>query len=421
MKRLLFLFILLFARCASNDPAFTPPTVTTLEPTDLTLSSATVGGTVEAVQPELITMKGVCWSRNANPELDRLSSKTENGAGAGSFSANLTGLSVNKYYVRAYAKANGQVFYGNEVVMNIAGLVPALVAAKKGNIGLTGAEIETTITYAHSLPVLEKGITWGTADFPTVETGTKIPDTGAALAFTSQITGLMAYKAYYVRSYATTELGTFYGNSLTLLILPAVSYGSVTDIDGNVYKTTAINGKEWMAENLKVTKYRDGTPIVASASEDQFRNASSGAYISYGNSVGNVSDFGYLYNGHAVTNDKNVCMTGWHMPTASEWSQMANSLGGAELAGGHMKAVSNLWSSPNTAATNESGFSALPGGSYCRICLSNTGLFADKGTDGYWWSAAAGSFFYCTNDLATLRTKSTGSMNDGLSVRCVKD
>lgn len=421
MKRIPVLVLLLFTRCSTGDPEVIPPTITTDLPTDITLSSATVGGSIESSQPELITEKGVCWSRNPAPELDKLSSKTEHGAGVGSFSTTITGLGIYKYYVRAYAKAKDKVFYGNEVELNIGALVPSLVSAKKATLGDDEVEMETTITYTHTLPITERGIAWSTSANPSITSGTLLIDNGSGLVFTSRITGLTPYKSYYVRPYAKTELGIFYGNTEPIIILPPVTIGSVMDIDGNLYKTTTVNGKVWMAENLKVTRYNDGTAITLSGSQNQFRSTTEGSYIPYGNNSAYVDQYGYLYNGFAVAGDKNVCMTGWHLPSPGEWSQLATNLGGMDVAGGRMKDPVAPWVTPNTGATNESGFSAVPGGSYCRVCLSNTGIFADQGTDGYYWSSSPGTFYYVTNDRTSLRTLSTGNVNDGLSVRCVKD
>ncbi len=421
MKQLLILLVLVFTACSSNDPGVSPPVITTAEPTDITFTSATITATIESAQPDQITVRGVCWARNPAPELDKLSSKTEDGAGAGTFTTSLTGLNPNKYYVRAYAKVRGQVFYGNEVTLDISALVPAITTTKKAYIDNSSLEVETAVTYTHSLPITEKGICWSTTNNPTITTAAKVINAGTDLTFLQVITSLSPWTAYYVRGYAITDLGVFYGNSIQVIILPPVSYGSITDIDGNTYPTTQIGSKVWMAENLKVTRYNDGTTLNASGSQDEFKNAGSGSYIPYGGSAGSLAAYGYLYNGYVVTSAKNVCMTGWHLPSPSEWSQLAANLGGMDTAGGRMKEVSNLWSSPNVAADNESGFSALPGGSYCRVCLSNTGIFADEGTDGYWWSSTPNTFYYVTNDLASMRTKSTAHVNDGLSIRCVKD
>lgn len=421
MKRLLTLLVLVATACSSNDPGVSPPVITTTEPTDVTFTSASIAATIESAQPDQISVRGVCWARNPAPELDKLSSKTEDGAGAGSFTASLTGLNPNKYYARAYAKVQGQIFYGNEVVLDISALVPAITTVKKPYVNDNTIEVETTVVYTHNAPITEKGICWSTSNNPIITSAAKLIAAGDALTFTQVITSLSPWTAYYVRGYAITELGVFYGNPIQVVILPPVSYGSVTDIDGNTYPTTQIGSKVWMAENLKVTRYNDGTTITAAGTQDEFKNAGSGSYVAYGVAASSLATYGNLYNGYVVASAKNVCMTGWHLPSPSEWSQLATNLGGMDTAGGRMKEVSNLWSSPNVAADNESGFSALPGGSYCRVCLSNTGIFADEGTDGYWWSSSTNTFYYVTNDLASMRTKSTAHVNDGLSIRCVKD
>lgn len=420
MKQFFAILIMLVCACSTDDPAITPPVVTTEEPANITLSSATLSGTVETSQSDLISVKGICWSKNPTPELFNLSSRTQEGAGAGSFTSELTNLSVSKYYARAYAIMQDQIFYGNEVILDIPALTPTIITARK-TTNINSVEVETSVSYAHSAPITEKGICWSTtSNSPTINTGTKVTNTGTSLTF-SNVLEIESWKAYYIRGYVITALGIFYGDPIEAISIPPVSLGEVTDIEGNAYVTTTIGSKVWMAENLRVTKYTDGTSISAASSQDQFKTANTGTYIPYDNDAGNLDKFGYLYNGYTLINEKKVCMTGWHVATLSDWNNLANSLGGMETAGGRMKAMSTLWSSPNTAADNASGFSALPGGSYCSVCLSNTGTFADKGTDAYFWTSSVSSFYYVTNNLASMRTKNTGNLNDGMSIRCVKD
>jgi len=420
MKYRYALLIVLSGACSSNDPGLIPPVITTEEPTNITLSSATLSGTVESTQPELISVKGICWSKNPAPELFKLSSRTQEGAGAGDFTSEVSNLSLSKYYVRAYAIMQEQIFYGNEVIIDIPALTPTILTTKK-TTSINSVEVETTVSYIHSSPITEKGICWSTtSDSPSITSGTKVVNTGADLVFNNVLT-IEPWTAYSIRGYVITELGVFYGDPIQVIILPPVSLGEVSDIEGNNYITTTIGSKVWMAENLRVTKYNDGTSISAASSQDQFKTANTGTYIPYDNDAGNLDKFGYLYNGYTIINEKKVCMTGWHVATLSDWNNLASSLGGLETAGGRMKAISTLWSSPNTAADNASGFSALPGGSYCSVCLSNAGTFADKGTDAYFWTSSVSSFYYVTNNLASMRTKNTGNLNDGMSIRCVKD
>lgn len=205
------------------------------------------------------------------------------------------------------------------------------------------------------------------------------------------------------------------------VVAPPVVYGEVSDIDGNKYQTTKIGDQTWMANNLRATKYNDGTAIPKASSQNDFRLSAKEAYTFYNTDVSQADKYGYLYNGLVIISDKNVCMEGWHIPSSSEWNSLATTLGGFDVAGGKMKAVSDLWKTPNRDADNVSGFSGLPGGSYCRVCLSNSGIFADESTDGYWWSKQVLEFFYLTNHRADLRTKNIADLNDGLSIRCVKD
>jgi uncharacterized protein (TIGR02145 family) len=414
----LLTLVLFLSACNSNEPDL-DLTISTAEPTNITLNSATLGGTIESAQPELISARGVVWGRNPAPELFKLSDNTKNGSGAGSFTSELTNLNFSLYYVRAYAKMEDQVFYGNEVILDLNSIIPSLAIVKIGSGSSDAVQVETSITYTHTAPIIEKGICWSTASNPTVNLATKVVNTGSSLTFSEVIT-VLPWNAYYVRGYAITDVGVFYSNNIQIINTPPVNLGEVTDIDGNKYKTTTIGDQVWMAENLKVTRYNDGTSI-ATGSEAEFKISTNGMYTVYEGDGGNLNKFGYLYNGYTVLNSNKVCMTGWRVPTPADWGDLASSLGGLETAGGRMKAISDLWANPNTAADNASGFSALPGGSYCRVCISNGGTFADKGADGYFWSSTTSDFYYVTNNVATLRTKSTGNINDGMAIRCVKN
>jgi uncharacterized protein (TIGR02145 family) len=420
MKRYLWIAYVgfLLASCTKEE-GMNPPKITTTPITNVTLSSLTTGGEITTEFADQITARGVCWSRMANPALGNTSENSVDGKGAGSYQSELTGLTLGKYYIRAYVTLSGKTYYGNEIIFDLTVITPGIITQNPTDKTASSAKVTTKITYIWTDPLLEKGICWSTSKNPDI-TKNKQADNGSNLEFAHTITSLSSGVAYYVRGYAINKHGIFYGNEIQILLLPAPVYGEVVDIDGNKYKTVVIGLKTWMAENLKVTKFNDGTSIP-SLSESEFKTTDGSAFTSYNGNSSNVPSFGYLYNGYTVTNTKNVCMQGWHLASSSDWYSLASALGGLESAGGRMKAISTIWASPNEAATNESGFTGLPGGSYCRICLSNSGLFADIGTDGYWWSAQSAEFFYLTNNLTSLRTKSTGASNDGMSIRCVKD
>ena len=196
---------------------------------------------------------------------------------------------------------------------------------------------------------------------------------------------------------------------------------TITDIDGNVYHTVTIGTQVWMVENLKVTKYRNGDPIPNITDGTQWGNLTIGAYCNYNNDANNTATYGRLYNWYALNDSRNIAPSGWHVPTDAEWTELTNYLGGESVAGGKLKEIGTThWYSPNSGATNETGFTALPGGS-----RGTDGSFDNIGSNGNWWSA--------TESLAS-RARGRGLHYDfsdvswsdypkelGFSVRCVRD
>ena len=221
---------------------------------------------------------------------------------------------------------------------------------------------------------------------------------------------------------------------------------NVTDIDGNVYASVTNCGLTFTKQNLNVTKYSDGTPIPQVTDPTQWANLTTGAWCYYNNDQANGAIYGKLYNWYAVAGiydaaslsntalRKKLAPTGWHVPTDAEWSSLINCLdpnadGGnvfPNIAGGKMKATgtiqagTGLWQTPNTEASNESGFTGLSGG------WRWTG-FASIGYYGNWWSSTE---FASTDAWSWIITNNTSSINRGedftlkllgLSVRCVRD
>ena len=195
---------------------------------------------------------------------------------------------------------------------------------------------------------------------------------------------------------------------------------TVTDIDGNVYQTVSIGTQCWMKENLKVSKYRNGDPIPTNLTDAAWSAATTGAYAIYNNDAANNTTYGKLYNWYAVADSRNLCPTGWHVPSDGEWTTLENYLGGSSVAGGKLKSTSTLWNAPNSNATNESGFSGLPGG-----YRYYNGSYYDIGDYGGWWSATEYSspnawgryLFYNLGYSARNYYDKQG----GFSVRCLRD
>jgi uncharacterized protein (TIGR02145 family) len=210
--------------------------------------------------------------------------------------------------------------------------------------------------------------------------------------------------------------------------------GTLTDADGNQYSTIQIGAQVWMAENLKTTKYNDGTPIRNVTDDNQWANldtGDTGAWSYYDNDTANDALYGKLYNWYAV-GTKKLCPKGWHIPDNEDWDALATHLGGNfvrrgtddyigwyEVAGGKMKATER-WKRPNTGATNESGFTGLPGG-----MRYSGGTFSGIDSSGYWWSATEDSttnawerdLLYDFGDVG----RDSYVKTVGLSCRCIKD
>jgi len=206
----------------------------------------------------------------------------------------------------------------------------------------------------------------------------------------------------------------------------------IKDIDGNTYLTIKIGDQWWMAENLKVTHYRTGDAIPHVTDNNAWWNLSTGAYCRYGNDAAKAETFGNLYNWYAVDDSRNIAPAGWHMPVVLEWKKLFDHLGGLSVAGGKMKETAR-WSNPNTGATNECGFSALPGG--YRGTNGVFGLFSSGGGSSRAGVGKRASFWSstCSDRIGAwgfllFHTYSGvdpggggGSKQCGFSVRCVRD
>lgn len=203
---------------------------------------------------------------------------------------------------------------------------------------------------------------------------------------------------------------------------PIPIYGdTVHDADGNVYKTVIIGTQVWMAENLRTTKFNDGTPITLTTSNNDWPKHSP-AYCWYDNDLSNKNIYGALYNWYAV-NTGTLAPKGWHVATDDEWTILTNFLKGDIIAGGVLKKTGlAFWIYPNIGATNLYGFSALPGG--YRIYF---GDFSYKGDSGYWWTSSSLNSTYAWSRSINYLRKDVlrGSEGDGkqwgMSVRCIKD
>ena len=194
--------------------------------------------------------------------------------------------------------------------------------------------------------------------------------------------------------------------------------GGLTDIDGNNYTTVIIGSQEWMSENLRTTKYSNGNPIPMDNDDVQWSSLTTGAWVNY--DYIEQSQYGRLYNWYSIIDQRKLCPTGWNIPTREDWITLTDNLGGLESAGGKMKIPGfEFWNSPNTNATNESGFSGIPGG--YRLFNSD---FVNFGNFGRWWSSTQESQWRGWHlSLGYIYGNATIDVSEftiGASVRCVK-
>ncbi|HDP55581.1 MAG TPA: hypothetical protein ENN24_07895 [Bacteroidetes bacterium] len=298
--------------------------------------------------------------------------------------------------------------------------VPVLSTTEVTEITPTAATSGGNITDDGGATVTARGVCWSTSQNPTISDSKTEDGTGAG-SFTSSISGLTPNTTYYVRAYATNSAGTGYGSTMSF-----TTFESAVDIDGNFYSTVIIGNQEWFAENLKTTKYNNGTPIPNVTSNSDWSSLTSGAYAWYENNEATYKNaYGALYNWYAVSTGI-LCPTGWRVPTDADWTTLTDYAGGESVAGGKLKSTRTApdahprWDSPNTGATDEYGFSALPGG-----YRYDSGDFFYVGKYGYWWSStesdATHAWIRGMGYEVELVGRGDPDKKIGFSVRCVRD
>jgi uncharacterized protein (TIGR02145 family) len=268
--------------------------------------------------------------------------------------------------------------------------------------------------------IVENGVCWNTSVEPTINDSMSTVAVGPA-DFSCDITGLMPNSIYYLRAYATNKDGTGYGNEVTFQAY------AVMDPDSNFYHSATIGPQVWMTENLRTTRYNDSTEIPLVTDNFSWLTLTTPAYCWYENNIENKNIYGGLYNWYTI-NTGILCPSGWHVPVSYEWSYLRDEyLGGYEVAGGKLKAIGSIeeetgfWYLPNAGATNETGFSAVPGGTLNH----NFGTFENMGYFGYYWLSdeldSANGFRFGTNYDTPAAGFAFEPKNGGLSVRCIKD
>ncbi len=411
------------------------PTVQTISATSITSDGVTLTGNITFNGGAIVTDRGFMYGTSEN----ELTQTVQNGNGTGNFTNTITGLTYSTtYYYKAYATNSVGMAYGEVMQFTTEAILPTVQTLSAMSITSSEANLNGNVTSDGGADVTTRGFMYGTS----ASNLTQTVQSGSGLGnFASIITGLRHSTSYYYKAYATNSAGTAYGEVMqfTTPCECGDSY-KVTDINGNQYSTLLIGTQCWMAQNLRATRFADGTSIQLGSSA-----SSTTAYRYYpNNSSSNVSTYGYLYNWPAAmhgasgssTNPSNVqgvCPTGWHLPSDAEWTQLTDYLSSQneymcnDWSGSIAKSLASTtgWiSSTSTCAVgntpsnnNSTGFSALPAGTY-RSGSSGFGSMAE------FWSATEGTKAY----YRYLSYYSSGVGRDdslantiGRSVRCVKD
>lgn len=244
-------------------------------------------------------------------------------------------------------------------------------------------------------------------------------DLDVGLVDTYPVVGLDDATLYYYRLRGYNDYGT--GESSNV-ITTLSDTELVVDADGNVYTYVTIGTQQWLVENLKTTKYADGTPIPNLTVNGDWlaedgTGGHDGAYCWYNNDIANKADYGALYNGYAAENARGLTPMGWRIPSQVDWNDLANELGGASVAGGKLKELGiGHWIAPNTGATNESGFTGLPAG----IRGDTSGFFIGLFNYTHLWLTPIGNLGILTYDSSAAGAYGDYKEN-GYSVRCMRD
>jgi uncharacterized protein (TIGR02145 family) len=418
-----------------NVTVYDVPKVETGSVTNIKCTSATIGGDVILDNYSEVTERGILVN----------GVKHSAGSGLGTFTINLTGLECNTpYSVKAYAINEAGTGYGNTVTFTTKRLDECILLTT--TVQDTACAYEVITSIISDCIITERGFYYGISRNPEL-TGNKVSGGSGAGTYSTML-GVIPKTTYYVKGYSTTKCGTVYGNEV---ILPPL-IDSITDIDGNIYKTVKIGTQEWMAENLKTTRLNNGTVIPEVPGWGDWNNLypywcpedldwGDPGLCWYDNNPVYKDTYGALYNGYAMHTGK-LCPTGWHVPSDSEWVTLGNFLGGLNVAGGKLKETGTTHWSPNIGATNSVCFSALPGGMRYsnKLCFAYFADYNWMGNAGIWWTTSTDTWMIkqgtqeaklcrvyeidCDNAKLILSKTVVGwsaSPSEGHSVRCVKD
>jgi uncharacterized protein (TIGR02145 family) len=411
-----------------NDMSFPTPGKTpeclTQSPTNISFEGATLNGSVNANLLSTIVTFEYGTALNYDQSVTSIQSPVTGNITL-NVSADISGLYPGTlYHFRIKTVNSLGTVYGEDLTFTTLGEAPTcitkpatILSTDKTTLnGIVNANhASTTVTFEYGL----------TTSYGNIATAIQNPITGNLETNASiDVSGFTQGITYHFRIKATNSTGTTYGEDVAFLVL----YGTVTDIDLNVYRTVLIGTQIWMAENLRTTRYNDGTPIQLVTDDNLWQSRSVPSYCWYNNDELTFKNtYGALYfldintypDPNPYKDPDDVCPVGWRLPVSTDFNTINSLYGGISKAGGVLKEMGTAhWADPNVGATNESGFTALPGG-----YRDGYGAFLGIGVIGTWWTAERNT------PLSSLRKFSIENSSSelsyygygiGESVRCLK-
>jgi len=325
---------------------------------------------------------------------------------------------------------------------------PIVTTGNISSVTQTRATSGGTIVSDGGETITDQGICWSSNPEPTIHNN-KTSQLLGITTFVDSIIDLTAANTYYVRAYATNSNGTGYGKALQITTLPDtsmprpllnlnLSYDSITDIDGNKYHTITVGTQTWMAENLYISKYRNGDIIPNETNNSKWKALTTGAQCTYNNNVelNSIAKFGRLYNYYAVSDARKIAPNGWHIASETDWSTLidylANNLGISTSVAQAMAAKTDWTESSVTGTIGCIDFDIYESvNNSSGLCALAAGIRGDYGEFNYvanycgWWTSNQSD-----NENAWFRSlsyygknvgRNTYNKSYGLSVRCLKD
>ncbi len=309
------------------------------------------------------------------------------------------------------------------------------------NIRRSSANVYGTAVAGKSDTIIAVGFCWNTSGSPTVYDNFSLSGVWPT-EFSNTLQGLKPGTKYYLRAYLSCLSGVYYGNervfktmeaNIDISFNPALQYGSMSDIDGNIYKTIVIKGQEWMAENLRTTHYNDNSAIPLVEDANDWRYRSSPGFCWYENNDTLYRNlYGGYYNWYAVNTGK-LCPAGWHVSTDAEWISMDIGLGidsasanfwywrGTNQGMIMKEAGNNNWVADTVSGSNETGFTGLPGGRR----RGDYGSFDEEGYAAFWWTAEDHGYSWAVChglwSFTSASYRESEEKSSGFNVRCIRD